>query len=514
VETERAADGKKFLAIEHAVALILAETAGDAEAYPKLLKAIGAALDWDFGAVWEEAPGRAASVRCEAVWCADEPRLADFARTSRGTVLPPGHGLPGRVWASGAPAWITDVQADPNFPRAQAAAAAGLHAGFCFPIRTARGVVGVIEFLTSGLREPDDALLAMVGSIGSHIGQFVERSRAEGTIHEREARHAAMFQAALDCIVTIDNRGHVLEFNAAAEQTFGYSAEEAVGRELAELIVPPALREAHRQGFARYLDTGRARILDRRLELVGMRADGSEFPVELTIVRIQRPGPPVFTGFLRDISERKLAEAELRASRVRLVQAQDAERQRLERNLHDGAQQRLVSLALMIRLARDKVGDPQDGAIELLDDAREELELALADLRELARGIHPAILTERGLRPALEGVAARTPIPVELTALPMERLPEPIEAAAYYVVCEALTNVAKYANATGASVSVARVDGRLVVEIADDGVGGAVAGSGTGLRGLADRVEALDGSLEIQSEPASGTRLRAEIPLS
>jgi PAS domain S-box-containing protein len=464
--------------------------------------------------VWEEAPGRADSMCCAAVWCADEPRFVAFAQTSHGTVLSSGHGLPGRVWASGAPAWITDVQADPNFPRAQAAVAAGLHAGFCFPIGTARGVVGVIEFLTTKLREPDDHLLATVGSIGSHIGQFVERSRAEGAIHEREARHAAMFQAALDCIVTIDDRGRVLEFNAAAEQTFGYTAEEASGRELAELIVPPALRDAHRRGFARYLQTGRARVLDRRLELVGMRADGSEFPVELTIVRIQRPGPPVFTGFLRDISERKLAETELRASRVRLVQAQDTERRRLERNLHDGAQQRLVSLALLRRLARDKTVDPQDGAAELLDDAREELEHALAELRELARGIHPAILTERGLRPALEGVAARAPIPVELTALPRERLPHAIEAAAYYVICEALTNVAKYANATGASVSVVELDGRIVIEIADDGVGGAVAEEGSGLRGLADRVEALEGRLEVQSEPAGGTRLRADIPLT
>jgi signal transduction histidine kinase len=278
--------------------------------------------------------------------------------------------------------------------------------------------------------------------------------------------------------------------------------------------VPPALRDAHRRGFARYLQTGRARVLDRRLELVGMRADGSEFPVELTIVRIQRPGPPVFTGFLRDISERKLAETELRASRVRLVQAQDTERRRLERNLHDGAQQRLVSLALLLRLARDKTVDPQDGAAELLDDAREELEHALAELRELARGIHPAILTERGLRPALEGVAARAPIPVELTALPRERLPHAIEAAAYYVICEALTNVAKYANATGASVSVVELDGRIVIEIADDGVGGAVAEEGSGLRGLADRVEALEGRLEVQSEPAGGTRLRADIPLT
>jgi PAS domain S-box-containing protein len=514
VEEQGAAGvGGTFLAIEHAVGLLLAETAGETEAYPKLLETIATSLAWEFGAVWEEAPGLEASVRCAETWCRDDARLAEFARTSRGTTLPPGYGLPGRVWASGAPVWIQDVRSDPNFPRAQAAVDAGLKAGFCFPIRTARGVVGAIEFLTSRQREPDGELLAMAESLGSQIGQFVERSRAESAIHEREARHAAILEAALDCIITIDDRGRVLEFNRAAEETFGYQSEQAVGREMAELIVPPTLREEHRHGFVRYLETGDARILGRRLEIVGMRADRSEFPVELTISRIDLPGPPVFTGYLRDITDRKLAEGELRASRIRLVEAQAAERRRLERNLHDGAQQRLVSLALALRLARDKVPAGGDEALELLSRADEELGVALSELRELARGIHPAVLTERGLRPALEGVVARAPIPVELAIVVDGRLPEAIEAAAYYVVCEALANVAKYAGASAATVTIEEADGRVLVEVGDDGVGGADAAKGSGLSGLADRVEALDGRLEVDSEPEGGTRLLAEIPL-
>jgi len=500
---------RKFLATEHAVALILSETTDTADAYPLLLEAIGNSLAWQFGALWEEVPGR--SLRCAEVWCKDVVRLADFAQESRGTVLAPGVGLPGRVWSSGRPAWIRDVRADPNFPRAGAAAASGLQAAFCFPIRTGHGLTGAIEFLSDHPREPDDELLATMETLGSQIGHFVERFRAEQEARDREARHAGILDSALDCIVTIDEDGRVLEFNAAAERTFGYRTDDVVGLEMAELIVPPSLRNRHRSGFSRYLETGEANLLDRRIEIVGMRADGNEFPVELTITRI-RAEPPIFTGFLRDITERKRAEADLRASRVRLVDAQDAERRRLERNLHDGAQQRLVSLALALRLVRDRVRESGDGTVELLDHAREELDLALEDLRELARGIHPAILTERGLQPALEGAVARAPFPVDLT-VPADRLPAPIEAAAYYVVCEALANVAKYARASRASVSLSRADGRLVIEISDDGIGGADAAKGTGLRGLADRVEALDGRLTVESEQAGGTHLRAEIPL-
>jgi signal transduction histidine kinase len=202
---------------------------------------------------------------------------------------------------------------------------------------------------------------------------------------------------------------------------------------------------------------------------------------------------------------------ELRASRARLVHAGDAERRRLERDLHDGAQSRLVGLALLLRTARKRAdADPQLAA--LLDRAQEELQTGLAELRELARGIHPAVLTDRGLGPALEALAARSPVPVTLDAGDEERLPEPVESAAYFVVSEALTNVAKYAQARRADVRVRRQDGHVTIEVADDGVGGADPARGSGLSGLADRVAALDGTLTLDSPPGGGTRLRAEIP--
>ena len=207
------------------------------------------------------------------------------------------------------------------------------------------------------------------------------------------------------------------------------------------------------------------------------------------------------------------AHAELTASRARIVQAGDAERRRLERNLHDGAQQRLVSLSLRLRIAESRVSEDPAAAAALISEASEELALGLEELRELARGIHPAILTDHGLMPAVEALATRATFPVEVNGLPSERLAEPIEAAAFYVVSESLANVAKYAAASHARVDLAQDDGVLVVEVSDDGVGGADAEGGTGLRGLSDRVEALGGRLRVTSEPGCGTTVRAELPV-
>ena len=209
------------------------------------------------------------------------------------------------------------------------------------------------------------------------------------------------------------------------------------------------------------------------------------------------------------------ARGQLEASRKRLVTASDAERRRLERNLHDGAQQHLVAVSVSLRLAQtwlERNGSASGDVRELLSEANDELGHALEELRELARGIHPAVLTERGLGPALSSLASRSTVPVEVEGMPRERLPEKVEAAAYYVVSEALANVAKHADASAVTVRVGRDNGNAVVEVVDDGVGGANPRLGTGLHGLADRVESLDGFLRVKSTPGEGTTIRAEIP--
>jgi signal transduction histidine kinase len=203
---------------------------------------------------------------------------------------------------------------------------------------------------------------------------------------------------------------------------------------------------------------------------------------------------------------------ELEQSRTRMIRFGMAERRRLERDLHDGAQQRLVSLALDLRLAHDMVRRDPAQAEQVLEGAADELGQALEELRELARGIHPALLSDRGLDPAVETLAQRAPLPVEVEAKLGDRVPEPVELAAYFVVSEALTNVVKYAQASQARVRLERDNGLVLVEVADDGVGGAEPGRGSGLRGLADRIASLGGRFEVVSAPGSGTTVRASIP--
>jgi PAS domain S-box-containing protein len=500
-------DAQSLQRVEHEVAQILAEKEGPVEVYAAALEAIGRTLGWELGAVWEVGPDDQ-RLRCVCTWHAGTG-APEFEALSERLTLGPGEGLPGRLLQTGRPSWIVDAPDDRNFPRADAARRAGLQAAFGFPLLSPRGVVGVMEFFTHETREPDERLLETMAVVGSQVGQFVARRHAEAEVRASESRLRAMLESALDAVVTMDASGRVLGWNHAAETTFGYRAHEAIGRDMADLIVPPSLRAKHRHGLARFLETERAVVLDKRLELSAVHKNGTEFPVELTITRIALPGAPTFTGYLRDISDRKRAESELRASRARLVEVADEERRRIQRNLHDGAQQRLVSVLLMIGRLRRSGDDEQARLLELACD---ELAAGLQELRELAGGLHPAVLSERGLVAALEALVLRAPLPVELVAVPDRRLPEQVEAAAYYVVAEALANAQKHAGASSVSVTARTDDDQLYVEVDDDGAGGADP-EGVGLSGLADRVEALGGTLELESPAGRGTRVRARIPV-
>jgi len=339
---------------------------------------------------------------------------------------------------------------------------------------------------------------------------------SERARHERELQRQRDFLTivseatpSLLCAIHRDGRFDRRGVNAAFTAATGLEDEDVVGRMFWDLVIPEAHVETVREAIEHAVETGD----ETRLETPWRGAGGRELLVEWWTVSLERYRRGHFLICGTDITGRKHAEDEVRRSRARLVEAADAERRRLERNLHDGAQQRLVSLSLALRLAEAKLADPE-AAAQILEGAGTELSLALQELRELARGLHPAILTDRGLDAALESLAERSPVPVTLELDLDGRLPGAVEVAIFYVVSESLANVAKYSGAGSAVVRVAKNGERVRVEVADDGVGGADPAHGSGLRGLVDRVDAVDGHLAVDSPRGGGTRVVADLPLS
>lgn len=308
------------------------------------------------------------------------------------------------------------------------------------------------------------------------------------------------FELSYDLLCVLGYDGYYRRVNPAFQRTLGFTEEELLAEPYLSFVHPDdrAASAADLGSLARGEQTG---VFEER----HLHRDGTYRWLHWSAVSAGDGGSCYAVA--RDITERKQAEAGLAASRARIVAAADEARRKIERDLHDGAQQRLVGLALQLTVARMDAADARTAA--LLDELSRELQLALAELRDLARGIHPAILTDFGLETALEGLADRAPVPVELHVDVPERLTPSLEAAAYFIASEALTNVAKYARASSASVHVTRVEDRVLIEVRDDGVGGADPGGGSGLRGLVDRVEALGGALTVESPSGGGTRVRA-----
>jgi signal transduction histidine kinase len=329
-----------------------------------------------------------------------------------------------------------------------------------------------------------------------------------GFNRQSERRLRAVVDAVPDRMVRFARDGHYLDIRAGGAPDEADGPDAPAGRRLHDLMFAVA-SQAALAAAGRALDSGDLQAFDFNLDL-----PSGERSFE---ARVAPSGPDEVTAIVRDFTAQRAGEAELQRSRARIVEASDAERRRLERDLHDGAQQRLVSLSLALRLLRSHLAStdqPNSAAISAADDATGELKVAIKELRELARGIHPAILTEAGLGAAMTALADRSPVPTSVGSLPDRRLSSAVEATAYFVVSEALANVAKYANATGASIGAECNDSRLRVEIGDDGVGGADVSRGTGIRGLQDRVAALGGWLTVASSPGQGTLVVAEIPIA
>jgi len=361
----------------------------------------------------------------------------------------------------------------------------------------------------------DERRLLLVSGV-----DVTERKQRELQLqHERDITSTLM-QSIPSIVVVVDREAMIVDSGvdatrAAVNETFrstlGWPDEALVGMSVLDLIDPD---DGY---FARMAIASAANgVASGERETRWHCVDGGQIVVSWTATPVadvtgREPSLVLLSG--NDVTERRKQEEEIRASRTRIIEAADEARRVLERNLHDGAQQRLVALSVSLRLAESRATSDPAASEAIIKAAREELAAALEELRELARGIHPAVLTDRGLAAAVEALVIRTPIPVTMH-VPTERLPPAIEAAAYYVVSEAVTNIVKYAGATTIDVTVEADDGGVTVTVADDGCGGADPEAGTGLRGLRDRLAALDGTLHVDSPTDRGTRIVAEIPVA
>jgi PAS domain S-box-containing protein len=376
-------------------------------------------------------------------------------------------------------------------------------------LRSADGTSRVFVWSAIPIADVTGRLDRLVLICGADI---TERKRLEVENERERAFLNAIANNAPSLLCLIDLDGVVTDrgANIAFEHTLEYDPEEIGGQVFWEAFIDPSESDEVRAAIGRIA----AGELPQERDDTWITKTGRLRSMAWTCTPLPRIDErTLFLITAIDITERKRIDDDLRASRARLVRAEETARRGLERNLHDGAQQRLVALSVALRLVESRMDKDPAVARQLLASAQTELAQALEELRELARGIHPAVLTDRGLRPALETLVTRAPLPVELVA-PHDRLSPDVEATTYYVIAESLTNVAKYARATSAQVGVRLEGERLVVTVSDDGVGGADPGKGSGLRGLADRVAVHDGTLAVESPPSRGTTVRAEIPLA
>ena len=317
---------ERRLTAQYAVAQVLAECATIQEATPEILRALCESLGWQVGILWQ-VDSETLVLRCVEVWVAWPNRFSRFVEVTQGMEFCLGIGLPGRTWEKGQPVWIPDAVRDSNFPRAPMAAEVGLHAAFAFPIQLGGDIHGVMEFFSGEIQEPDQALLHQMLSVGSQIGQFMQRKNTEIALQEREEQTRMILDSALDAVVTfsVNEIGPILTWNSQAERMFGWSSQEILGQPLVEMIIPRTYREGFLEGLQSYHHTGVSEMLNHRMELYGLHRDGHEFPLEIALTAVRSKGEFIFCAFFRDLTERRQAEEALRRSEEHLRQAQKME---------------------------------------------------------------------------------------------------------------------------------------------------------------------------------------------
>ncbi len=456
---------ERQLAVQYAIARAFAEAESIDDVGDLLLHTLADAFGWQSASLWVlDDDGR--SLRAAAV----EPRTGRLRAWTEHTLslrFPIGTGLPGRVWQSGEAAWIRDTDSDENFVRRDAARAAGLRHGFGFPIRNRGAVAAVVELFAADVRELDAPQSEFLAAVGHQLGSFIERVEARGAVALSETRKAGILAAAVDAIVSADAQGRILEFNAAAEALFGRTRAEVLGRTVSEVLVPDDLQRAHLAGLERYVATGEARIIGRRVRTWGLHADGSRLPVELTVTEIRVAGLPMFTAFVRDIRHEREAET----ARDRFLEILSHELRTPVTAIYGGTKvlgRRNLAPAQRQELI-DDIGEEADRLYRLVEDL---IVLARAERGALDISLEPVRL-ERVVERVLASFRARSAA-LEFR-LAVDGFAPPVKADETYVeqlLRNLLSNAVKYGAGGGVvEVRIEHSDTESSVRVLDRGVG-------------------------------------------
>ncbi|MCU0240636.1 MAG: PAS domain S-box protein, partial [Pyrinomonadaceae bacterium] len=323
------------LYVQDAIVTTLSDAVDLNGAIDEILKTICKTFDWQIGSFWS-LNEKVKALRCKNIWSKDTDKFMPFIKVNQSLSFQKGQGIIGQVWQEKKLYGSEDISQDKNFLRLYVIEKLDLHGAFWLPIFFNKQVVGILEFFSQKKYKADESFIQLMQNIGSQIGQFIERKRVESVQKEVETRKTAILESALDCIITMNHEGLIIEFNPACEKTFGFTREEAIGQKMGDLIVPPQFKDAHNNGLKNYLSTGKHNVLGQRIEITAIRKNGIEFPVELAITPIFLPdSPPMFTGYLRDITERKMAEEELRQAIEKSEAANKAKSQFLAMMSHE-----------------------------------------------------------------------------------------------------------------------------------------------------------------------------------
>lgn len=511
----------RTLALEYAVTSILAESPTVSDAAPRILQAICESTGWEIGELWDADP-QAGVLRCVDVWHMEMKDAAEFETHSKTITFLPGVGLPGRVLASGEPLWITDLAADTNFPRMLFAVKEGLRSGFGFPILLGNEVLGVLEFFSRETRERDQDLLDTVSSIGSQIGQLLERKRAEQKLRESESRFRTLAETASDAIITIDEQSTIIFVNPAAESVFGYAASEMLGRDLT-ILMPEYLRHLHRAGFTKYLETGQRHLSWEAIELPGLHKTGREIPLEISFGEFVRNDRHFFTGVARDITERKRAEEALRRSREERFIEIEQVRKRIATDLHDDIGSSLTQISILSEVAQREIARDDSSAtkpLSMIANASRELVDSMSDIVWAInpQKDHLSDLTQR-MRLFASDIFTGSNIKFRFDAPGADqdvRIGANVRREVFLIFKESVNNLVRHSGCTEAEIEFRVEDDWLALRVSDNGAGfdASRQSDGHGLMSMRDRARDTGGDFEVLSGNGKGTTVNLKLPFS